>query len=102
MGRGQSSRPAISPPFVHQLPSLFEQITSPIGSFRLIPDPVRQCRFRDFAGVFGFLADPVPEGRAKSVVGCVLLHLTRSAERRVGKECVSTCRSRWSPYPYKK
>src|SRR3546814_8132044 len=22
----------------------------------------------------------------------------RSAERRVGKECVSTCRSRWSPY----
>src|SRR3546814_20307721 len=25
----------------------------------------------------------------------------RSEERRVGKECVSTCRSRWSPYPYK-
>src|SRR3546814_7088565 len=25
-----------------------------------------------------------------------LLH--RSEERRVGKECVSTCRSRWSPY----
>src|SRR3546814_19112304 len=23
----------------------------------------------------------------------------RSAERRVGKECVRTCRSRWSPYP---
>src|SRR3546814_17435071 len=27
---------------------------------------------------------------------------TRSEERRVGKECVSTCRSRWSPYHYKK
>src|SRR3546814_16896410 len=26
----------------------------------------------------------------------------RSEERRVGKECVSTCRSRWSPYTYKK
>src|SRR3546814_18379411 len=26
----------------------------------------------------------------------------RSEERRVGKECVSTCRSRWSPYPKKK
>src|SRR3546814_17174170 len=26
----------------------------------------------------------------------------RSDERRVGKECVSTCRSRWSPYHYKK
>src|SRR3546814_12440870 len=25
----------------------------------------------------------------------------RSEERRVGKECVSTCRSRWSPYHYK-
>src|SRR3546814_21047944 len=26
----------------------------------------------------------------------------RSAERRVGTECVRTCRSRWSPYHYKK
>src|SRR3546814_16664724 len=25
-------------------------------------------------------------------------HLCRSEERRVGKECVSTCRSRWSPH----
>src|SRR3546814_10582503 len=28
----------------------------------------------------------------------VLLTILRSEERRVGKECVSTCRSRWSPY----
>src|SRR3546814_15820794 len=26
---------------------------------------------------------------------------TRSEERRVGKECVSTCRYRWSPHPFK-
>src|SRR3546814_11168527 len=26
-------------------------------------------------------------------------HAHRSEERRVGKECVSTCRSRWAPYP---
>src|SRR3546814_17721327 len=26
----------------------------------------------------------------------------RSEERRVGKECVSTCRSRWTPYHKKK
>ena len=26
------------------------------------------------------------------------IHTERSEERRVGKECVSTCRSRWSPY----
>src|SRR3546814_1878704 len=25
-------------------------------------------------------------------------YVRRSEERRVGKECVSTCRSRWSPY----
>src|SRR3546814_17166899 len=27
--------------------------------------------------------------------------VVRSDERRVGTECVSTCRSRWSPYPSK-
>src|SRR3546814_17935757 len=30
------------------------------------------------------------------------LQVARSEERRVGKECVSTCRSRWSPYHKKK
>src|SRR3546814_21088078 len=30
------------------------------------------------------------------------LRSQRSEERRVGKECVSTCRSRWSPSTYKK
>src|SRR3546814_18092726 len=29
-------------------------------------------------------------------LGC--MSFGRSEERRVGKECVSTCRSRWSPY----
>src|SRR3546814_10151707 len=29
---------------------------------------------------------------------CNGLALSRSEERRVGKECVSTCRSRWAPY----
>src|SRR3546814_8933661 len=33
----------------------------------------------------------VPVGQAWQTV-------ERSEERRVGKECVSTCRSRWSPY----
>src|SRR3546814_5186731 len=36
----------------------------------------------------------------KSAVCCVFWPCfgIRSEERRVGKECVSTCRSRWSPY----
>src|SRR3546814_17461761 len=28
----------------------------------------------------------------------ISLHHLSTEERRVGKECVSTCRSRWSPY----
>src|SRR3546814_20442220 len=42
-------------------------------------------------------------GRGCVVVFCVVRtgeeeELERSEERRVGKECVSTCRSGWSPY----
>src|SRR3546814_14339294 len=34
--------------------------------------------------------------------GSRMADFARSAERRVGKECVSTCRSRWSPSHEKK
>src|SRR3546814_12884323 len=40
-----------------------------------------------------------------SAMGELVIHILlplRSEERRVGKECVSTCRSRWSPYHSKK
>src|SRR3546814_1817486 len=37
-------------------------------------------------------------GSATSAVGATGAAAARSEERRVGKECVSTCRSRWSPY----
>src|SRR3546814_1678144 len=39
--------------------------------------------------------------RVMVALGLCMLALgiaSRSEERRVGKECVSTCRSRWSPY----
>src|SRR3546814_15634161 len=32
------------------------------------------------------------------VASIIFFHLVRSEERRVGKECVSTCRYRWSQY----
>src|SRR3546814_4017295 len=38
---------------------------------------------KTLARVAGFMSDP---------------RRSRSEERRVGKECVSKCRSRWSPY----
>src|SRR3546814_11232275 len=40
-------------------------------------------------------------GRRAAWIGAFLILIAgawRSEERRVGKECVSTCRSRWSPY----
>src|SRR3546814_614887 len=43
----------------------------------------------------------LPAGRIQAGAGTdrnVTLFNCRSEERRVGKECVRTCRSRWSPY----
>src|SRR3546814_9936012 len=39
-------------------------------------------------------------GLAAVLVGIpgLVIAIWRSEERRVGKECVSTCRSRWAPY----
>src|SRR3546814_12311104 len=63
-------------------------------------DPPRRLRmdlvdgpFRSLDGVWDFIA--------LGDAGCKIafaLTFARSEERRVGKECVSTCRSGWSPY----
>src|SRR3546814_1213321 len=63
---------------------------------------VRDIRNLDLALCFKFdelerLAITNRDGERDPVA--VVRHLQyRSEERRVGKECVSTCRSRWSPY----
>src|SRR3546814_4960259 len=44
-------------------------------------------------------ADGLWSSVRKQLVGDGAPRVSRSEERRVGKECVSTCRSRWSPYP---
>src|SRR3546814_12201114 len=48
--------------------------------------------FNAHAFAFQSGLDTIEQGYEAAVNG-------RSEERRVGKECVSTCRSRWSPYP---
>src|SRR3546814_14194987 len=50
------------------------------------------------------LIDPAVRGLRLSGVFATddIARFVRSAERRVGTECVSTCRSRWSPDHYKK
>src|SRR3546814_8574934 len=45
---------------------------------------------------------PCRSGLACPAVALQVDRGRRSEERRVGKECVSTCRSRWSPYHSKK
>src|SRR3546814_18087782 len=48
---------------------------------------------------------PAPAGNEKTFLGhprglyMLFFAEMRSEGRRVGKECFSTCRSRWSPYP---
>src|SRR3546814_15337907 len=72
-----------------------------------------QRRLIDQPAMAAVLADLAVESEAATALGFRLARafdeedaiarlLTRSEERRVGKECVSTCRSRWSPYHYKK
>src|SRR3546814_14725009 len=56
-----------------------------------LTSPVLACQF---AG----LAFPNPVGVAPGFdKDARVAHAMRSEERRVGTECVSTCRSRWSP-----
>src|SRR3546814_15907182 len=59
-------------------------------------------QFRE-AAVGGGEQSPVEGRRDQAALHqpVVVAELERSAERRVGKECVSTCRSRWSLDHYK-
>src|SRR3546814_20459442 len=51
-----------------------------------------------FSGVTSFLPGSMLDGMLAIVSAVEKISALRSEERRVGKECVSTCRSRWSPY----
>src|SRR3546814_12551133 len=65
---------------------------------------IRVARGTKTPVVFGCVTNPVESGILESVDKPTGTNVTgfyglpRSEERRVGKECVSTCRSRWSPY----
>src|SRR3546814_8485116 len=79
----------------------------PEGGFRGVGGHARSVAVRPRALVFACLrvfrrpSQRGPRGggvaRWSALSHCVG-SATRSEERRVGKECVSTCRSRWSPY----
>src|SRR3546814_2295715 len=60
-------------------------------SREFFPAVLQQLQQRALTGQLQRLDDDL-------VLGAAGIAGERSEERRVGKECVSTCRSRWSPY----
>src|SRR3546814_11000936 len=67
------------------------------GTFAaLLLAPLPNLRQIGFGVTVGILIDTF---LVRSLLVPAATMLLRSEERRVGKECVSTCRSRWSPYP---
>src|SRR3546814_16683999 len=73
-------------------------LSGELDRFAIQRDPARTGIEPDRAGhQFGRgIAAGAADKRAQT--GDKLFGLERSEERRVGKECVSTCRSRWAPY----
>src|SRR3546814_5242489 len=82
--------------------------SSDVCSSDLISDPqVRRSiraettkieSFNDFLDWITFGGPVIKSGDPVEQEKQVKYASLRSEERRVGKECVSTCRSRWSPY----
>src|SRR3546814_12903204 len=72
-----------------------------IEHLRAVPAAIR---FISFEPLIGPVGDVDLTGIHWAIVGgesgrnARPIREDRSEERRVGKECVSTCRSRWSPY----
>src|SRR3546814_18950832 len=59
-------------------------------------DPATAAEFEHMAARAGY--DLAAQLHHLSLRTCAFAQARRSEERRVGKECVSTCRSRWSQY----
>src|SRR3546814_13574358 len=62
-----------------------------------IGHPVGTCFRFELESPWAFSLDRAAQQAACHAPIEVRLHGVRSEERRVGNECVSTCRSRWSP-----
>ena len=61
--------------------------------FDVLPDKINSC-LKDKSNLNKLQEIRVKVGKPLNIV----LDNTRSEERRVGKECLRLCRSRWSPY----
>ena len=63
---------------------------------------IKELRLNDTNGIENFVKNFAKSyytwNNSKEAIEARTQAINRSEERRVGKECVSTCRSRWSPY----
>src|SRR3546814_12621308 len=91
----------------HQVAQMLSSTNRPSNAFSVISSPSPSTNVSSGNGLGVSSTDrenSLPEGAVVTGVpgednpeiSC------RSEERRVGKECVSTCRYRWSPYHEKK
>src|SRR3546814_18486453 len=81
---------------LHYIQCLRQQALSCVEGFALLERRLEQYALAPLLGVCRHTAQgPAVSDQRNN-------HGQRSEERRVGKECVSTCRSRWSPYHYTK
>src|SRR3546814_13609048 len=89
---GRIAAPALS---VFAIRSLSEQLGHRRASALLFDFAGVEANHRLVADDMGLVgAEAVELGPHRAAIGAE----HRSEERRVGKECVSPCRSRWSPY----
>src|SRR3546814_12903388 len=86
------------------LPNLLKPLDSSFtaGQLRCSRAPSARSRWNDEPGKFALKQVPLEPNLGlaceQQTIASFAVFAFRSEERRVGKECVSTCRSRWSPY----
>ena len=65
--------------------------------FMIAPAPLAPIIAENYKSILTISAIQT-ETRASTLIDMPVISCTRSEERRVGKECLHACRSRWSPY----
>ena len=71
-----------------------------LGTYRVyaFDDKNKNLKVETKTEKFGFIPGRVAMNEKADSIQIILISLDRSEERRVGKECIPPCRSRWSPY----
>src|SRR3546814_12636320 len=90
------AKPAGCPPMPIMAARLYDKgkLVRDLGPEEAIPGECAEGEFF-WLGLY----EPTPSELERVAQRFGLHPLARSEERRVGKECVSTCISRWPPYP---